>query len=155
MRYRVVPEGATTVTSMTASHLKPGGDESILGASLDVRLDAVRKGTLIIDVPIDVVEPNQIKLRGPDAQAQGGPFEISSNVGVPATRLLYYDEVQHVVAIDFTPEYKSLLLSGKTAEPLTDEVLNAYVVPEFHPALVMAAALALIVSYAAFKRPWN
>lgn len=145
MRYKIMPEDAA-VANMTAYHLKVGND-SVLGAWIELSIDAQKEGTLILDIPIDVVMPDPLKLRGLEARLLNGsaPFDIAVNAGSARSELLYYNEVQHVIAIHFTPDQRSFTVLGQTAEPISESLLQAYAVPEFSHAIMMSAALILVL----------
>ena len=142
IKYMVIPDGAATITEMTANHLKIENGTIPIAASLDIRLLQVHeRGTLVLDIPIDVVEPNPIKLRGFEARHGKAPFDVKSNAGDPDTRLLYYNEVQHIIAIEFTPEHRSFHILGETATPISDlSLIEEYAIPEFDYVLVVMAA---------------
>ena len=42
------------------------------------------------------------------------PSHSGFNAGVPPAKLVYFDEVQQVITLDFTPAQKSLSISGCT-----------------------------------------
>lgn len=146
IKYKIIPEDAA-VANMTAYHLKVGND-SVSGAWIELSIDAQKEGTLILDIPIDVVMPNPLKLRGLEARLLNGsaPFDIAVNAGSPRSELLYYNEVQHVIAIHFTPDQRSFTVLGETAEPISESLLQAYAVPEFsHVVMISAAVLVLVL----------
>jgi hypothetical protein len=70
------------------------------------------------------------------------------------TRLLYYDKVQNVVAIDFGPGTELFHVVGKSAEPIADSVLQCgYVAPEFDSAFLVATiGLCSVASIATIGR---
>jgi hypothetical protein len=148
IKYKIIPEGSAAIVNMTAYHLKVGND-SVLGAWIELGLDPQEEGTLIIDIPIDVVQPNPLKLRGFEARLLNGsaPFDITPNMGSARSELLYYNEVQHVIAIHFTPEQRFFSVLGMTAEPVSESLLEAYAVPEFsHIVMISAAVLVLVMA---------
>lgn len=147
IKYKIIPEDSAAIVNMTAYHLKVGND-SVLGAWIELGLDPQEEGTLIIDIPIDVVQPNPLKLRGFEARLLNGsaPFDITPNVGSASSELLYYNEVQHVIAIHFTPEQRFFSVRGMTAEPVSESLLEAYAVPEFsHIVMISATVLVLVM----------
>jgi hypothetical protein len=140
MRYKIIPEGSADLENLTGHHQKDGSG-STLFTILEGRLKAQRNGTLIIDIPIDVVEPDPLKVRGLEWRMLNGtaPFSVDGYGGQQRTRLLYYDEVQNVVAIEFGPGTGLFHVVGKSAEPITDsELQSGYVVPEFDSAFLVA-----------------
>lgn len=152
MRYKIIPEGSADLKNLTGYHLKVGDSNSILSAILEGRLKAQRNGTLIIDIPIDLVGPDPLKVHGLEWRMLNGsaPFSVDGYAGQQRTRLLYYDEVQNVVAIDFGPGTELFHVIGKSAEPITDtELQSGYIVPEFDSVfLVATVGLSFVMIFA-------
>jgi hypothetical protein len=126
-----------------------------LCAWMEVSLDTQRSGTLILDIPIDISKPNPIKLRGLEARMLDGaaPFDISSNIGTPRSELLYYNEVEHVIAINFSPDENSFSIGAMTAEPISDvSLLEAYAIPEFGHMVGLAVGLTLAIAFVTVMR---
>lgn len=108
---------------------------------------------MILVTPIDVVMPNPLKLRGLEARLLNGsaPFDIAVNAGSPRSEFLYYNEVQHVIEIHFTPDQRSFTFLSNTTEPISESLLQAYAVPEFGHVAMISAAVAILALVMAMR----